>query len=194
MFQEQEKFIFKCREKYGHTFVDKEFDYYLQSIKPTLNSNIQDIGNNSSGMYFSGYNDIPIYTQQNDYFNFYYPHLYLAPNLVNTMFPLDANLINQYSNTEQNNVILQDLSLVNNKKECDKDSTSTKGDCTTKNTSFYSEKEQTKSPNVNNEVKKDLIEMSPIHQYNSLETITDNYKATDPRLKAKKNDLTKQTN
>jgi hypothetical protein len=193
MFQDQEKFILKSRDTYGKTYVDKEFDYYLQYIKPNINSNSQNVGNASStGMYFPGYNDITINSSQN-YFNFCYPQFCIDPNVINSFYSLDPMMMNNCSNSttkQSQSMMFQEFSLggLQKEKENDKDnnSTSTKGDCTTKNNSFYSEKEQTKSPNVNNEVKKELIEMSPISQDNSLETITDNDKATDPRLKVKK--------
>ena len=192
MFQDQEKFIMKSRDSYGKTFVDKEFDYYLQYIKPNINSNPQNVGNASStGMYFPGYNDITINSSQN-YFNFCYPQFCIDPNVINSFYSLDPMMVNHCSNTKQSQpMMFQELSLGGLQKENDKDSnsTSTKGECTTKNNSFYSEKEQTslsKSPTVEMELKKDSVEISPIQRSISLENIIENTKPTDPRLRMKK--------
>ena len=196
MFQDQEKFIMKSRDSYGKTYVDIEFDYYLQYIKPNINSNPQNVGNASStGMYFPGYNDITINSSQN-YFNFCYPQFCIDPNVINSFYSLDPMMMNNCSNSttkQSQSMMFQEFSLggLQKEKENDKDnnSTSTKGDCTTKNNSFYSEKEQTslsKSPTVEMELKKDSVEISPIQRSISLENIIENTKPTDPRLRMKK--------
>ena len=192
MFQDQEKFILKSKDSYGKTYVDKEFDYYLQYIKPNINSSPQNIGNASStGMYFSGYNDMTINSSQN-YFNFCYPQFCLDPNVINSFFSLDPMMMNHCSSSKQSQpMVLQEFSPGGLQKENDKDSnsTSTKGDYTTKNNSFSSEKEQTslsKSPTVETEIKKDSVEISPIQRSISLDNIIENTKPTDPRLRTKK--------